>query len=56
MNLSDQMYLLTKEECLREASRQFAMADAVGRRHCMNALWQRGGWFALLRWAELTVT
>lgn len=54
MHLTDDAYLFTPEECLREAGRQFAMADVVGPRHYMTALWQRGGWFVLLRWAELT--
>jgi hypothetical protein len=54
MNLTESAYLLTPEECMREAGRQFAMAEVVGRHNWQGALYERGGWFLLLRWAEIT--
>lgn len=52
MNFTDSAYTMSGEEMLLAAERQFAMAEAVD----SFAVWlyERGGWFLLLRWAEVS--
>jgi hypothetical protein len=54
MNIAETAYAMTPDALMAEAQRQFAIADAVGKRHHMNPLWQRGGWFLLLVHAQVT--
>lgn len=46
MNLADDAYLLTPDQCLAEAQRQFAMAEIAD--DFIAWFYERGGWFLLL--------
>jgi hypothetical protein len=50
MNLTESAYLLTPDECMREAQRQFAMAEIADA--FLAWAYERGGWFLLLVHAE----
>jgi hypothetical protein len=52
MNFAESAYLMSPDECLREAGRQFAMAEAL-RNDPLTVFYERGGWFLLLVRAEL---
>lgn len=53
MNLTEDAYGMPTGMLLHEAGRQFAMAEIV-RDSLQQGLYERGGWFLLLVWAERT--
>lgn len=53
MHLAEQAYDMPNGMLLHEAGRQFAMAEIV-RDTWQQVLYERGGWFLLLVWAERT--
>jgi hypothetical protein len=53
VNLSEDAYQMPTGMLLHEAEKQFAMAGLV-RDGWQQTLYERGGWFLLLVWAERT--
>lgn len=53
MNLAESAYDMPTGMLLHEAGRQFTMAEIV-RDTWQQVLYERGGWFLLLVWAERT--
>lgn len=53
MNLAEDAYQMPTGMLLHEAGRQFAMAEIVFD-GLQRVLYERGGWFLLLVWAERT--
>jgi hypothetical protein len=53
MNLTEDAYRMPTGMLLHEAQRQHAMAE-ITRDDWWQTLYERGGWFLLLVWAERT--